>query len=36
VLFEIVGLINWQPQPVDLSLKDTYDVETAKVALKSF
>lgn len=36
VLFEIGGLINWQPQPVDLSLKGAYDAETAKVALKSF
>lgn len=33
--FEIGGLIDWQPQPVELSLRAAYDAETAKVALKS-
>ncbi|MEI2266611.1 type VI secretion system baseplate subunit TssE [Erwinia sp. CGal63] len=36
VHFEIGGLINWKPQPVDLSLKGAYDAETAKVELKSY
>lgn len=33
--FEIGGLIDWQPQPVELGLQAAYDAETAKVALKS-
>ncbi|MBV4367398.1 type VI secretion system baseplate subunit TssE [Erwinia phyllosphaerae] len=35
ILFEIRGLIRWQPHPIDLSLNGSYDAETAKVALKS-
>ncbi|EXU76621.1 MULTISPECIES: type VI secretion system baseplate subunit TssE [Erwinia] len=35
VLFEIRGLIEWHPQPIDLCINGAYDVETAKVDLKS-
>ncbi len=35
VLFEIRGLIDWQPAPVDLCINGAYDAETAKVDLKS-
>ncbi|AXF77590.1 GPW/gp25 family protein [Erwinia tracheiphila] len=35
VLFEIRGLIEWHPHPIDLCINAAYDVETAKVDLKS-
>ncbi|KAB8305866.1 type VI secretion system baseplate subunit TssE [Erwinia endophytica] len=35
VLFEIRGLIAWHPHPIDLCISVAYDVETAKVDLKS-
>ena len=35
VLFEIRGLIYWQPHPIDLCISGAYDAETAKVDLKS-
>lgn len=35
VLFEIRGLIEWHPHPIDLCINGAYDIETAKVDLKS-
>lgn len=35
VLFEIRGLIEWHPNSIDLCINGAWDVETAKVDLKS-
>ncbi|WP_148243492.1 type VI secretion system baseplate subunit TssE [Enterobacter asburiae] len=34
IAFEIRGLIDWQPHPVDLCMNGRYDVESEKVDLK--
>lgn len=35
ILFEIRGLIDWSPRPVDICISGRYDVESEKVELKS-
>ncbi|WP_158781103.1 type VI secretion system baseplate subunit TssE [Pantoea sp. BAV 3049] len=35
VIFEIRGLIEWHPNPIDLCVSGVYDVETSKVDLRS-
>ncbi|KLG05496.1 lysozyme [Enterobacter cloacae subsp. cloacae] len=34
ILFEIRGLIDWQPHPIDLFMNGRYDLESEKVELK--
>jgi type VI secretion system protein ImpF len=34
IAFEIRGLIDWQPRPVDLCMNGRYDMESEKVELK--
>jgi len=34
IAFEIRGLIDWQPHPVDLSMNGRYDMESEKMDLK--
>ncbi|CNJ53187.1 protein ImpF [Yersinia rohdei] len=35
-LFEIKGLIEWNPHPIDLSIAGAYDFETNQAELRSF
>jgi Uncharacterized protein conserved in bacteria, COG3518 len=34
IMFEIRGLIDWQPHPIDLCMNGRYDMESEKVDLK--